>query len=423
MTTLAEARLKACKLWPYGSHAILSLVPVSKPGLGTMAVDVHWRLYYDLASLAEQSVEEAAGLILHEVSHLLLKHHKRVERMLGRDATPHEFHQWNVATDYTINDMLRQASVTIPDWMLDCRKDGFPGGLAAEEYYRLIAQQCGDSQPDPQQNNSDGNQPSNDAGQPGSRSTSSDEQYSGPQPQPGCGSGGSCADGQQREWELPAPSQCDTPGLKPHEADIIVRETAQRILEKQQGSGSGSWQRWAEDIIKPRVDPRLALLRMVRHAVEATSGHGDYSYRRNNRRDVLLPTAVQPIPRVTVIVDTSGSMDKRDLGLSLGLIGKVLNTFRIRDGIKVVCGDTQAVNATRVFDPKQVKLAGGGGTHMGKLIREVAEQKPKPQLIVVCSDGYTPWCERVSVPVVACLTNKAKADEVPDWIKTIVLSD
>jgi predicted metal-dependent peptidase len=138
---------------------------------------------------------------------------------------------------------------------------------------------------------------------------------------------------------------------------------------------------------------------------------------------MLLPTSVQPIPRVTVIVDTSGSMDKRDLGLSLGLVGKVLNTFRIRDGIKVVCGDTQAVKATRVFDPRQVSLVGGGGTDMGEVIRNVAAQKPKPQLIVVCSDGYTPWCERLPVPVVACLTNEAKAKDVPDWIKTVVLTD
>src|SRR6185436_7669392 len=106
-------------------------------------------------------------------------------------------------------------------------------------------------------------------------------------------------------------------------------------------------------------------------------GQGDYSYRRPNRRnpnrDILRPSAVQPIPRITVIVDSSGSMDQRDLGLSLGLIGKVLNGFRIRDGIRVVTGDTKAVTAAKVFDPRQVTLAGGGGTDMGVLIRQVTE--------------------------------------------------
>ena len=136
----------------------------------------------------------------------------------------------------------------------------------------------------------------------------------------------------------------------------------------------------------------------------------------------MRPSSVQPIPRITVIVDTSGSMDQRDLGLSLGLIGKVLNGFRIRDGIHVVCGDTQSVLAARAFDPKSVKLAGGGGTDMGVIIQQVAEMKPRPQLIVVCTDGETPWCEPVGIPVVACVTTERCLERVPKWIKAVALN-
>lgn len=71
MTTLAEVRLRACKLWPMGSHALLSMAPVASPGLVTLAVDQHWRLYYDQAVLDAKPVNESAGIILHEVSHLL----------------------------------------------------------------------------------------------------------------------------------------------------------------------------------------------------------------------------------------------------------------------------------------------------------------------------------------------------------------
>ena len=39
MATLAEARLKACKLWPYGSHSILSLVPVESQQVDRACVD------------------------------------------------------------------------------------------------------------------------------------------------------------------------------------------------------------------------------------------------------------------------------------------------------------------------------------------------------------------------------------------------
>ena len=114
MPTLTEVRLRACKLWPYGSHAILSLVPVQDPDLHDMAVDQHWRLYYNPTRLADRSVDESAGVILHEVSHLLLKHHQRAERVLGRDATERRFYLWNVATDYAINFMLRQEGIPLP---------------------------------------------------------------------------------------------------------------------------------------------------------------------------------------------------------------------------------------------------------------------------------------------------------------------
>jgi len=153
-------------------------------------------------------------------------------------------------------------------------------------------------------------------------------------------------------------------------------ETAKRIVEKSRGSGGGMWRRWADTVLNPRIDPRTALLRHVRAAVEQATGLGDYSYRRPNRRnprpDMLLPSAVQPVPRIVVLVDTSGSMDQRDLGLCLGLIGKVLNGFRMRDGIQVITGDVRAVTAARVFAPQQIKLAGGGGTDMGALSEEAA---------------------------------------------------
>jgi len=35
----------------------------------------------------------------------------------------------------------------------------------------------------------------------------------------------------------------------------------------------------------------------------------------------------------------------------------------------------------------------------------------------------TPWCERVRIPVVACLTRKEQQSLVPEWIKTVVLEE
>ena len=98
-TILAQARLRACRHWPFASHAILSMVPVPRPGLGTLAVDQHWRLYYDEAAMQQMGTEQAAGLILHELDHLLKRHHKRGKQMVGDNAS--RWDTWNHATqDY-----------------------------------------------------------------------------------------------------------------------------------------------------------------------------------------------------------------------------------------------------------------------------------------------------------------------------------
>ena len=74
-----------------------------------------------------------------------------------------------------------------------------------------------------------------------------------------------------------------------------------------------------------------ALLAKVKYAVGCTSGFGDFTYRKPNRRQpqggALLPAHVKPIPRVTVIVDTSGSMGQSDLALALGVIGNSLRSL------------------------------------------------------------------------------------------------
>jgi len=216
---------------------------------------------------------------------------------------------------------------------------------------------------------------------------------------------------------------------------MIRREIAEKILEheKRVGKMAGRMRAWARELIEPKVDPRTILRRAVRHCVEVTQGQGDYSYRRPNRRnprtDILLPSNVQPVPRVTVIVDTSGSMDHADISLSLGMIGQVLDAYRCRDGIKVVCADTSAASVQTVLRPETLEVMGGGGTDMSRAIIQAATDeeilrggkggRKKPQVILVCTDGYTGWPDQdVGIPVVACLT-RPKQGKIPAWIQVV----
>ena len=85
-------------------------------------------------------------------------------------------------------------------------------------------------------------------------------------------------------------------------------------------------------------------------------------------------------------------MSQDDLGLALGMIRKVLNSFRIRDGIKVITGDAKGqTKQLCLSDPRRIELTGGGGTNMAKIIAEALQARPQPQMILVCTDGWTPW--------------------------------
>jgi predicted metal-dependent peptidase len=313
-TLLAKARLGACRRWPAATAAILSLIPVERKGLGTMAVDKHWRLYFDPDYLAAASNDEAELVILHEVSHLLLKHHER-----GSSVADWEL--WNWASDCSINFRLQAEGHAVPpEWLLPARLQ-LPPNQTAEQYYRQLTDQ-----------KSQQKCPESDARETGDVESSESSQQTedapdGPQFDPvKPGTSGSCSDGRQRPWEEPVPAdQLDDsvpPAMPKHEQEQVLRDVAERIA-KQAGTGAGSWSRWARDILSPRIDPKTLLIAAVRQAVEQTAGgHDDQSYRRPSRRPsfagAIRPGSVALVPRVLVIVDSSGSMGEQDLGLALG---------------------------------------------------------------------------------------------------------
>ena len=80
------------------------------------------------------------------------------------------------------------------------------------------------------------------------------------------------------------------------------------------GKGAGGHRRWAETILDPPVDPAARLLNLVRRYCDQTVGMGDRSYRRPSRRNgnprMAMPSNVAPLPRITVIVDTSAPCRK-----------------------------------------------------------------------------------------------------------------
>jgi hypothetical protein len=56
------------------------------------------------------------------------------------------------------------------------------------------------------------------------------------------------------------------------------------------------------------------------------------------------------------------------------------------------------------------------------MIRVACEGPNPPEVILVATDGYTPWPDKpVGPKVIACLTRKNTAERVPEWIERVVL--
>ncbi|HXW46910.1 MAG TPA: VWA-like domain-containing protein [Streptosporangiaceae bacterium] len=383
---LAAARLWAAAHYPYLASGIFGARVVPAPGIATVAVDEGWRLWVDPELVAAWTAPQLGSVMVHHVCHLLREHGARAGQAGVR---PGQARTWIRAADAEINDDLIPAGLQLPaDAVVPAHLGCAPGQLA-ELYFAATA--------------ADAN---------------------GPQvPALDCGSG---ADGLSRPWDTGHPQ-----GLAPWQARLLQRLVAQQCMTaaRQAGNVPAGLLRWAADVLEPKVDWRKALAAELRKAVADTAGAVDYTYRRPSRRapaagNVVLPALRRPVPEVAVVCDTSGSMSDELLAACLAEVEGLLRTLGLARSLRVLACDTAAGPARRVTSARQVELIGGGGTDMGAGIAAAAALRPRPAIIVVLTDGFTPWPDdppRGSKVVVGLLGDDAP--EAPGWSRAIRVPD
>jgi hypothetical protein len=249
-------------------------------------------------------------------------------------------------------------------------------------------------------------------------------------PHIGHGHCGSCAGGGPAPWELPAPEEGGPDGLTPSEIQIITRSVAEAVVRhcKSRGVGLGSLERWATDELgPPRIRWEARLRSMIRARYDECRGYLFTSWRRPSRRsrDIYFPGLVSPIPVIAICVDTSGSMGSVEITEALTEVKGVL---RACGGVTqhLVSGDMGLRSHNRASDVRKIKLVGGGGTSMATMIHQALELKPKPNLIIVMTDGYTDVHDRTKVPrdirVIYVLVGPSA--QVPaDWVDIVRTHD
>ena len=127
---LQAARVRAAYQRSYFAPALFTLIPVATDLIDSMAVDAHWRVYYNEAWIARHTVEENATLLIHEVGHLLRDHEARKK---AAGITDHR--RWNTAGDCEINDDLQAEGLPLPGDPPVPVKYGLQSGATAETYF------------------------------------------------------------------------------------------------------------------------------------------------------------------------------------------------------------------------------------------------------------------------------------------------
>lgn len=402
-----ENRIRDCrmlisrKIYPYLSDAIMSITLVASEKVPTMGVDKYWRCYYNPATVSSWSNGNICAVLIHEVCHLVRRHAKRA-------LPPHEL--WNIATDMEINDSLifidKNTDVKLPDFLYLPSTYGLKDDEAAEDYYDYLIKNEVSYESKPQKkvgqkgSGKKQNNPNSKGGGNGSEDENSD----------GVPYGGSCSDGERREWEGEG---TDNDAKSEDEGDFIIRKTASNIINSPPGNTPVSMKLWAQKVLEPKYDWRSKLRNLSNAVLNPIRGQLRTSFKFPSRRsgEFIWPGKYNPNPKVLVIVDTSGSMGGL-LESCMAEVKGILRSIPSRN-ITFVSGDTTTSTKKKIRNVNQATLGGGGGTDMGAIIQENWEGN---DLVIVITDGYTPWCEPIPKKVIACVLT----DElVPSWIDEV----
>jgi len=222
--------------------------------------------------------------------------------------------------------------------------------------------------------------------------------------------GHSCGSGAGSRPGLHELEVCDTEIIDEIDASGIREGVRQEVCRhKDAGSVSAGLKRWAQGFTEPQAPWVTLLHRVVRSEVKSTTGRLQSSWQRPNRRGEAGDGFLRPGSRrmgaaVAVVFDTSASMHQRLLDAAAAELRGVLKATRSRT-ISVIACDASAHCARAFGQSETIRLTGGGGTDLRDGIVSAAELSPKPNLIVVLTDGETPWPERAPdrIPVVAVI--------------------
>lgn len=334
------------------------------------------RTFYNPDFLDQCSVEDVMTVLCHEIGHDSLLHSIR----LGN--RNHDV--WNQAADHAINLMLEDQGFKCPKsvpggWLADAKYKGWSADRIYDDLRR--------------------NPPPNGGG--GGQG----------KPQPGGKPGGKPSTSGGRDWlhgdVLPSGAKTEAEQAQA-EQRAKQRVAAAANMARMAGKLHGELERMVGEFL----DAKVSWVDVLRdHMMRIVKARDSWARRNRRFRDIYLPTRHERrMGPIIFIPDTSGSMWGDDMEKICSEMSHCASQTQ-PENIRVLWADTK-VAGEQVFTPDEfafdkLKPQGGGGTDM-RVPLKYAEQYD-PQVVVLMTDGYTPWPDQEPpFPlIVICTTDKA----------------
>jgi predicted metal-dependent peptidase len=397
MTRLQKARSLMLIKHPFFASLMLSMPLIETTEVPTAATDMK-SLFVNPDFVESIDDPTLLFVLAHEIMHTALMHGMRKQ---VRDHV-----MWNIACDYSINLTLLDSGFKVwPSALCDDKyrlppdpKTKSKGGLpmSADSIYNQIRQeqdekkkQAGQGQGQPQ------------PGQPGQGQGSGGN---GPPPPPGQGGLGEPG-GDHHSPMLGDLKEPDVTG-DPVAEDRLRKDIQQRVAQaatvaRMTGNLPGALERFVGEVLEPKV-PWFDLLR--HYMTEFTPDDEDWNRRNRRFQGVYLPSDhSERMGEFIAIGDTSGSIGNDEMAQYVAEFIAVAEDVK-PERIRLVWADTK-VAGEQVFDEGEeivAKPKGGGGTDMRVPLKHV--EQFEPQVVVLFTDGYTPYPDYVDYPLIVCCT-------------------
>ena len=179
------------------------------------------------------------------------------------------------------------------------------------------------------------------------------------------------------------------------------KEWKQRLVNaisraRQIGKLPAGIDRYVEQILEPKIRWQDVLYRFITNEVP-----NNYTYRRPHKRseilDFYMPSYLKENLEVACFIDTSCSISKEEIAEFKSENISIAKAF---ESVKMVLGyiDVKVHDVLEVSNGNISKIIdfvpkGGGGTDMRNVFPWLDKNMPFAKVVIIFTDGYTPWVE------------------------------